>query len=691
MSATASHLRILLFRLVVCLVAPLAISALLAIIRVPQDRALSAALNLYLIVVLAVSIRWGTRYAIAFSLFSTIAFSWGLQPAGSFHLRDIRVWTLFTACLVTGVVAGQLSRRVRKEALNAERRRAEAEAEHARFVDLVNSVEGIVWEADAHTFNFSFVSGQAERVLGYPVERWLSEPAFWLDHLHAQDRDWVQQFCRESSAQKHFRDCEYRMVAADGHAVWLRDLATVVVENGEVTRLRGVMVDISTRKEAEEAARRSEKELRDVVAAIPAMAFAIRPDGSTEFVNKRWLEYSGMSAEDSSGAGWASTVHPDDRDEHMKKWGASLSSGEPFENEVRHRSGRGDYRWFLVRAVPLRDDKGTLQKWYGTLTDIEDRKRAEQALRQSERNLAEAQRMTHSGSFIWDIKTKQALYLSAEWYRIYGFDPDAPPAAAMAQNNSIDLFLPRVTFEASAWEERKKRIHPEDRNKWETAIDRAIREKADYEVEFRVILPDGREKWIGAIGHPVLNEAGEPVQFTGTVTDITERVRAEQERERLRQLEADLAHINRVSVMGELAASLGHEIKQPLAAAITNANTCLRWLKRDVPDLEEARSAASRVAEDARRAAEIINRTSSLYKKGTAHRESIHVNEVIEEIVALFRHEAGRHSVLIRRELASDLPTVIADRVQLQQVLMNLLINSIDELKRDHSAVCSRR
>jgi len=148
-----------------------------------------------------------------------------------------------------------------------------------------------------------------------------------------------------------------------------------------------VTVDITNRKQAEEAARRSEKELRDIVETIPAMVFSIRPDGSTEFVNRRVLEYTGLSAETISGPGWQSTVHPDDLERHMNKWNSAMARGEPFENEVRHRSASGEYRWFLVRAVPLRDEHGKVLKFYGSLTDIEDRNRAEQALRRSEKEL----------------------------------------------------------------------------------------------------------------------------------------------------------------------------------------------------------------------------------------------------------------------------------------------------------------
>ena len=278
--------------------------------------------------------------------------------------------------------------------------------------------------------------------------------------------------------------------------------------------------------------RREEKHLRDVVETIPAMAFSARPDGSTEFVNRPWLDYTGLSEKANLGSGWQLTVHPDDLDEHMNKWRASLATGAPFENEARHRDAKGEYRWFLVRAVPLRDGHGKVLKWYGTLTDIEDRKRSEQ------------------------------------------------------------------------------------------------------------------------------------------------------ERERFRQLQADLAHENRVSMMGELAASLSHELKQPIAAAIIDARTSLRWLARDQPDVEEAREAIVRTMKDGTRAAEIIDRLRSFYMKGAPpERELVDVNELVRQMLVLLRSEAHRYSIGMRMDLATELPEVTADRVQLQQVLMNLMLNAIEAMK----------
>ncbi len=275
--------------------------------------------------------------------------------------------------------------------------------------------------------------------------------------------------------------------------------------------------------------------LADVIEAMPTMVWIAGTDGSNEFGNRRWQEYTGLSHERTVGSGWQDAVHPTDLKRHREKWCASLASGEPFENEVRYRwAADGQYRWFLSRAVPLRDEHGKILKWYGVSTDIDDRKRAEE------------------------------------------------------------------------------------------------------------------------------------------------------ERERLR---ADLAHVNRVSMLGELAASVSHELKQPITAAMTNAKTCLRWLKREQPDVDEAIEATSRIVKDGSRATEIIERLRSLYKKDLPQRELVEVNEIIREMVELLRAEANQYAVSIRTDLVADLPKITADRVQLQQVFMNLILNAIEAMKETGGVV----
>ena len=405
---------------------------------------------------------------------------------------------------------------------------------------------------------------------------------------------------------------------------------------------------------------RSERELRDVVDTIPASVWSTLPDGSNTYVNKRFVEYSGSSAEQMAGSGWKTLIHPDDLERHECKWMEAVVAGKPHENEVRSRRSDGQYRWQLDRGVPLRDADGNIVKWYGVTTDIEDRKRAEEALRTSEAYLAEAQRLSQTGSWAWNPATDNAYY-SEECYRLLGFDPHEPP--------------PRL-------ETVIQRIHPDDQTRCRHRFEKAIRDKVDFDLDYRIVHPDKRVRDIHCVGHAVLDRSGDLVELVGTVIDITERKRADEEREKMHQLEADLAHVNRVNMMGELAASLAHEIKQPITAAITSANACLGWLAHDPPELERARAAAIRIEKDGNRAAEVINRLRSFYKKGTPPEpEMIQVNEIVREIMALLQSEAGKHSISMNCELAPDMPRIAADRVQLQQVFMNLMLNAIEAMK----------
>jgi PAS domain S-box-containing protein len=293
------------------------------------------------------------------------------------------------------------------------------------------------------------------------------------------------------------------------------------------------------------------------------------------------------------------------------------------------------------------------------IVDLSEQKRAEEALRRSEAYLAEAQKQTHTGSWAVDGKSREVTYWSDEMFRLFGFEPE----------QGLPL-----------WDQRVQRIHPEDRDRFKMAVARTFDEKVDCDIEFRIVKPDGTVRHMHGIGHPVLSSTEELVQVVGTMVDITERKLAEEARERVRQLEADLAHTNRVNTMGELTASLAHEIKQPIGAAVTNAEACLRLIDRREPDLPEAREAALEMINDARRAADIIEHVRSLFRKGSSPQEIVDVNEVIREMVVMLQKEANRHSVTMRTDLTEGLPKVMADRVQLQQALMNLMLNGIEAI-----------
>ena len=663
---------------------------------------------------------------------------------------------------------------------------------------------------------------------------------------------------------------------------------------------------------------RDSLDLQNVIETIPALVLCALPDGTVEFVNRAWQEYTGYSPQQLTDLGWRTLVHPDDLAKFLNEWNIAFVAGRPFETEARIQRADGQYRWFLIKkalaisgkrnghpslrtliafedisdrkhsqiklqqsearyrllietlsdAVVSVSEHGVILfanlatasifgyepkeligkqltvlmpeflrkqhehgfqrylatgqrhiEWQGSeltglrkngqefpvevsfgeiltesghtftgfIRDVSARKRAEENLRRSETYLAEAQSVTHTGSCAIDGTSRQILYWSDEMFRLFAFDP----------KQGLPL-----------WDQWVQRIHPEDLVKFQMAGDKTFRERVHCDIEFRIVKPDGTVRHIHAIGHPISGPSGElaqvigtmvdvtdqrraeeegerlrqaqrmvvqtatdavvsadengviqfanpatmrvfgydaeeligkpltvlmpeylrklhehgfgrylatgqrhlnwqgteltglrkngqefPVEvsfgeltmndhrvFTGFIRDISERKRAEGERERLRQVQAELAHIHRVSTMGELTAALAHDVKQPIAAAVTNAKTCLRWLSRDQPDLMEARDAASRLVKDVTRASDIISRIGSLFKKGLPRREMVNVNEVIREMIALLRSEAERHSISIDGDLARDVPLIMVDRVQLQQVLMNLMLNGIEAM-----------
>ena len=353
-------------------------------------------------------------------------------------------------------------------------------------------------------------------------------------------------------------------------------------------------------------------------------------------------------------------VHREDAASVKETVERASQDGKDFEHEYRLVMPESGVKHVHVVGHAERDESDEIE-FVGAVMDVTAAKQAEEALRRSEGYLADAQRLTGTGSWAWNVATRQGLYWSQENYRLLGFDPEG----GIPSNEAF-----------------YQRIHPEDRERVrrEVFLERPD-EGPHFDVDFRIVLPGGAIKYVRSTGHPIRNISGDLLEYVGTSIDVTERKQADEERERLRQVQADLAHLSRVTTMGELTASLAHEIRQPISAAVTNAKTCLRWLNRDQPDVAEACEAASRMVKDVTRAADIISRISSLFKKGALQRELVDVNELIREMIVLLRSEASRYSISIRTELAEGLPKVMADRVQLQQVFMNLMLNGIDAMK----------
>jgi PAS domain S-box-containing protein len=415
------------------------------------------------------------------------------------------------------------------------------------------------------------------------------------------------------------------------------------------------------RKRAEESLRQSEAYLAEAQRLSHTGSFGWRPStGEIIWSEETFRIFEYDQATKPSIEVILQRVHREDAASVKETVERASQDGKDFEHEYRLVMPDSGVKHVHVVAHAERDESDEIE-FVGAVMDVTAEKQAEEALRRSEGYLTDAQRLTGTGSWAWDVATRQSVYWSQENFRLFGFDPEGGIP-------SDEAFY--------------RRIHPEDRDRVRREV---FRERPDegthFDVEFRSVLPDGAIKYVRSTGHPVRNISGDLLEYVGTSIDVTERKRADEERERLRQVQADLAHLSRVTTMGELTASLAHEIRQPISAAMTNGKTCLRWLSRDEPDVAEASEAASRLVKDVTRAADIIGRISSLFKKGALQRESVDVNELIREMLVLLRSEASRYSISIRTELAEGLPKVMADRVQLQQVFMNLMLNGIDAMK----------
>jgi PAS domain S-box-containing protein len=510
---------------------------------------------------------------------------------------------------------------------------------------------------------FEYWSQELFKIYGLDPQQGAPTLERYLATIHPADRAFMAETIRKMNAERSGCDVRKRIVRPDGEQRYIRCVGIPLIEGEALKGFLGTAIDITEQELLTQELERRQAYLAEAQRLTHTGSWTINVGTDEHFWSEeifRIYEFDPAKVTPS----WSlilDRVHPEDRTrlEQRRKMEFTQTGWADSEGDYRIVVPGGMIKHLHTIAHPVMDASGQIIEVIGTTMDVTERKRVENSLRQSESHLAEAQKLTHTGSWAWRLADRKSVHLSAEWYRIYDFDP--------AQG-------------VPTWEEYFERLHPEDRLRLENTIERAVKEKADYDLEFRVLLPNGTVKWIHTVGHPLLSGAGDLEQFAGSSTDITELKSAEQEREKLRQLEADLAHTNRVSTLGEMAASLAHEIKQPIAAAITSANSCVEWLAHEPPNLDRARAAAARIDKYGNRAAEIIDRIRSFYKKSSPERELVDVDGLIREMLMLLEGEAKRFSVAMRPELAGELIKIKADRVQLQQVFMNLMLNAIEAM-----------
>lgn len=554
------------------------------------------------------------------------------------------------------------------------------------------------WAWNVHT-DARFWSQETFRIFGYDPGKMTPTWSDILERTHPEDREAIEQQAKLEITRKEDSEFDWRIVLPDGGIKHLHSISHPVMdESGQIIEIVGTLMDVTERKRAE-ALRDGEsrilemiardaplEEILDALVRVVEAQFAgmfcsvllldtdrqhVRHGAAPSLPKSYVAAIDGLSIGPQAGScGTAMyrkkpVIVTDILQDPL--WEQYRNVAEPhglrscWSTPIVGNSGKvlGSFAmYYREPRTPSPAETRALEMATHLAGIAIERKLTHERLQRSEAYLAEAQRLSHTGS--WAFNAKGPVYWSEENFRIWGLDPEQGLP-------DRDLVL--------------QRIHPQDRDRVLEHVLKAVRNQEDYAAEFRIVLPEGTIKYIQGLGRPVFSSTGDLLEVVGTQVDVSERKRAEQERERLRQLQADLAHINRVTTMGELTASLAHEIKQPITAALTDARTCLRWLRRDEPEVFEAREAASRLVTGVSRAAEIINRISLLFKKVAPQRELVDVNELIREMIVLLRNEAARYSISIRSDLADDLPKVIADRVQLQQVFMNLMLNGIEAMK----------
>jgi PAS domain S-box-containing protein len=564
--------------------------------------------------------------------------------------RDASDGTEFAGAVTDVTVAKETERKLR---------RSEAYLAEAQRLSHTGS-----WAWDARRREFVFRSPEAHRMLGLdPDEDTVPQQPLW-DRVHREDRDRVIEMVRQALREKTGFEGDYRIVLPDGSTRYVHSVGhTVVGHDGEVTELVGTHVDVTEQHLTNEALekafddiKKSEDRLRLVIDTIPTLVWRAGPEGSPDFLNQPALDYTGLSL-DQAETGWPRAFHPDDKKGMLVKWSAIRESGMPGELEARLRRHDGEYRWFLFRAEPLRDEAGNIVKWYGSSTDIEDRKRAEVALRESEqrfRDYAET-----ASDWFWEAGPDHRVTRISEHVSDIGL-----VSSGLAGLSRWDIATD-IESEPEKW-----RMH---------------RAMIDAHQPFRdfvyTVNGTGSAVYVRTSGKPFYDANGNFLGYRGTGTDITATIRADHAEQALRQAQAELAHVTRVTTLGELTASIAHEVNQPLAAVVANAEACLRWLDRETPDLDAARRSVEWIIDDGVRAGEVIRRVRALANKTALEKVPLDINDVVKEATALVQREMESHQVSLRLELTPAVPMILGDRVQLQQVIINLVMNGIEAMQ----------
>jgi PAS domain S-box-containing protein len=565
--------------------------------------------------------------------------------------EGVQVIAFLATALVTAIALGRSRRRAEdagsaRNALEAAFRESQIFSDQLRIV--IDTIPAMVWAAR--------LDGSAE----FLNQRWLEYTGLsrdqaldwgWTAAIHPDDIDSLQDSWSAMLASGAAGEVEARMRRADGEYRWYLFRAVPLRDrSGRIVKWCGTNTDIEHRRQAEVA-------LRAAIDSIPALVWISLPGGANDFHNQRLRSYTHLSPEEMRGDGWQKMLHPGDLAANVDKWRVAVTTGASFESEGRLRRFDGEYRWFLTRAEPLRDERGNIVKWYGTNIDIDDRKQMEQALRGNEQRLRDYAET--ASDWFWESGPDHRFTHVTDRLTVVDMDP-APTIGRRRWDLAVG-----IEDEPEKWCRHKATLDDHQPFRGFT---------------YTIASNDGSARYVSVSGKPVFDDKGRFMGYRGVGTDVTAAIRADQAEKALRQAQTELSHVTRVTTLGGLAASIAHEVNQPLSAIVANGQATLMWLAGEAPDWHEARCSVERIIGDAHRASAVIRRTRELSRRSKPEPQSLDVNCLLDDAMSLVRREAIGNQVSLRLDLASGLPAVRGDRVQLQQVIINLVINGIEAM-----------
>jgi PAS domain S-box-containing protein len=518
---------------------------------------------------------------------------------------------------------------------------------------LIDTVPTMIWRTDP-TGEVDYVNRRCYEFHGLDANEQKQER--WLHLVHADDREMVAKSWRAALDAGTPLDVTYRYRRKDGVFRWMAVRASPLLdEQGQVLSWYGIHTDITSQKVTEQALRDSERRLNLILETMPAMCWRTSPQGEVDFVNRRTMEVLGTDVSGVAQFSWIDNVHPEDLSSMMQQWHRCIETAQPFESIYRYKYADGRYHWSRVTAAPLRDeDTGDIVSWYGAHVDIDEHINAQEQLRE------------------------QARELRAILDAMPGLAWRASPKGEMQYANQQCTEYTGISFADLAQFGWQHTAHPDDLEHLMKRWQHSAETGEPFWVVNRYRRFDGVYRWFEARANPFRGERGEITHWYGINLDIDESKKTE---DKLRLATAKLARASQVAAIGELSATIAHELNQPLAAVITNAEACLNWLSAEAPNLGRAKSSAEAIARNGNSAAAVIKRVRALFKQAPPVTERLDLNDVVREVMHLMGDELKRKKNRIEAELYPDLSLVRVDRVQMQQVLINLVQNAIDSME----------